>query len=568
MGVVIEHIQNEYKISFPYKPYLVELIKKLPGRKFNHFDKSWSVPATSLDELKNFASRTGAVWGKIAEDLPGVAIPQEETELPDLQVDIPLRRELFPYQRSGVAYALQKKRLIIGDQPGLGKTAQAIATIEGAQAFPCLIICPSSLKINWKREIEQWTGKEAMILDDRTRLNFHFYYQAGLNQYFIVNYESLKKYFVEKIDKPKNAKLRLNHIHFKKVATGMFNSVVIDESHRVKSVSTQQTKFTKGICNGKDWILALTGTPVINKPKDLISQLGIIGRIPELFSYSQFVNRYCSGPREASNLKELNQVLNSHCFYRRDKSKVLKDLPAKVRQVIVCDIDTRKEYHDAMRDLEKYLQEYRGATDAQIIKAMRGKIMVEIGILKNISARGKIEAVREFIDDTTSSGEKLVVFAHLKEIIGKLKEAYPKAVTITGEDSTYQRQDAVDQFQNDPSCKLIICSTKAAGVGLTLTASSRVCFIELPWTYADCEQAEDRCHRIGQVDSVMCTYFLGDQTIDQKIYKLILEKKDIARQVTGSQEEIEENVVSQLIDLFNQGHEASKESKVFEVNNF
>lgn len=203
-------------------------------------------------------------------------------------------------------------------------------------------------------------------------------------------------------------------------------------------------------------------------------------------------------------------------------------------------------------DLEKYLREYKLATDAQVRKSMKGEIMVRIGILKNISARGKIEAVKEFVDDTLSSGEKLVVFAHLREVIAKLKEIYPHAASITGSDDMPSRQHAVDSFQKDPKCKLIICSTKAAGVGLTLTASSRVAFIELPWTFADCEQAEDRCHRIGQSDNVTCTYFLGSDTIDQKIYQLILEKKNIAKTITGSNEEVEENVISQLIDLFNQ----------------
>lgn len=191
-------------------------------------------------------------------------------------------------------------------------------------------------------------------------------------------------------------------------------------------------------------------------------------------------------------------------------------------------------------------------TDLEIKKQLERFLCRAIPHDINISARGKIDAVKEFIDDTLASGEKLVVFGHLKDVIGKLKELYPKAVSITGDDSMTERQVSVDRFQKDPSCKLILCSTKAAGVGLTLTASSRVAFIELPWTFADCEQAEDRCHRVGQQDNVTCTYFLGENTIDRKIYKLILEKKSIAKAVTGSEEEIEESTISQLIDLFNQ----------------
>lgn len=432
-------------------------------------------------------------------------------------------------------------------------TAQAIAAVMATNQFPCLVICPSSLKINWQREWEMWTTKKAAILTDNIKNNFPLYWQTGLIQVFIVNYESLKKYFVAGIHKPTpDSKLTIKHIQFKKQFTDMFKSVIIDESHRVKSTATQQTKFTKGICTGKEYIYALTGTPVINKPKDLISQLGIIDQMPAFGGYKNFVMRYCAGPNEASNLRELNYMLTSNCFYRRDKQDVLKELPDKMRQIALCEIATRKEYIDAERSLVDYLRKYKDADDEKVARALRGEIMVTIGILKNISARGKLADVCEFVDDILESGEKLVLFAHLREVIDALKKHYPKAVTITGEDNNEARQNAIDSFQKNPKTQLIICSIKAAGVGLTLTAASRVAFVELPWTAADCDQCEDRCHRIGQKDSVTCTYFLGSNTIDEKIYKIIQTKRDIAKQITGSQEQIEENIVNMIIDLFNQ----------------
>lgn len=537
-----------FRIQFKYSPFLVEKVKELPGRGFDPTNKCWVVPEVHEAEVRRFGQRYNFKFGLDAiEEVIGV-IP----EMPQLDQEIPLKMNLFPYQGSGVAYSLQKKKVIIGDQPGLGKTAQAIATITAADAFPCLVICPSSLKINWQREWHMWTDKKAMILHDNVKQNFHLFWSSGLTQVFIVNYESLKKYFVQSINKPENAKLRLNHIKFKEQFTGIFKSVIIDESHRCKSAATQQSKFTKGICTGKEYILALTGTPVINKPKDLVSQLGIIDQIQAFGGFKTFTQRYCSGPNESSNLRELNYKLNLICFYRRDKQDVLKDLPAKMRQVALCDISTRKEYADAEASLVKYLIQYKDADDEKIARALRGEIMVMIGILKNISARGKLKDVFEFIDDILESGEKLVVFAHLKEVISAIHQQYPKAVTITGDDSAASRQFAVDSFQNDPDQKLIICSIKAAGVGLTLTASSRVAFVELPWTAADCDQCEDRCHRIGQKDSVTCTYFLGQNTIDEKIYRIIQTKREIAATVTGATEQIEEDIVDLVADLFNQ----------------
>ncbi len=551
--MTITEQKRNFRINFRYSPYLVQAVKELPARRFDPVNKCWLVPVEHKAEVEAFARRYRFQFNE--------PVPEEQYNelppMPELKTIIPLKMQLFPYQAQGVAYALEKKRLIIGDQPGLGKTAQAIATIIAADAFPCLVIAPSSLKINWQREWSMWSNKKSIILNDQVKHNFHLYAKANLAHVFIVNYESLKKYFVLKIQKPDNTKLRLNHVQFKH-QKDIFKSVIIDESHRVKSTATQQTKFTKGIATGKEYILALTGTPVINKPKDLISQLGIIDQLKSFGGYQQFVRRYCSGDREASNLRELNYKLNLNCFYRRDKQDVLTDLPSKLRQVAMCQISTRREYTDAETNLIKYLRQYKEADDEKVARALRGEVMVQIGILKNISARGKLADVFEFVDDILESGEKLVIFAHLREVIQALQKRFPRAVSITGEDSQTDRQRAVDSFQGNEQTQLIICSIKAAGVGLTLTASSRVAFVELPWTAADCDQCEDRCHRIGQQDSVTCTYFLGENTIDEKIYKIIQTKREIAATVTGSTEQVEEDIVNMVADLFSQEPEDSK----------
>ena len=429
-------------------------------------------------------------------------------------------------------------------------TIQSIGIVTYVKAWPCLVICPSSLKENWRREFEKVTGKKAMILTDAVKRNYKLFYEAGLADVFIVNYESLKKYFVSSISKP--TKWTLRDVFFRKEIE-MFKSVIIDELHRCKSSQTHQSKFTKGITTGKKYVIGLTGTPVVNKPKDLVSQLFIINQMTQVFgNYKKFVETYCAGTNEASNLKELNALLRNNCFIRREKQAVLTDLPDKQRQVVVCDISNRKEYDDAEKDLIKYLKEYKDASDEKIASSLRGEIMVKIGILKNISARGKLADVFEFVDDIMEAGETLILFIHLKEVAAAVLHKYHGAVSITGADDMQARQSAVDRFQNDPKVKLIVCSIKAAGVGLTLTASSRVGFIEFPWTYADCEQCEDRAHRIGQKDSVTCYYFLGKNTIDGKIYKIIQTKKAIAQAVTGSTEQIPENIVDMVANLFNQ----------------
>jgi len=547
--------RNEFEIRFQYRQFIVNAVKELPGRRYRSDSKCWTVPLSFADKVEAFAKKYRFEFSDSSNPHQEINLPALPP-LPELTQTIYLKGDMFPFQKRGVAYGLQKKRLIIGDEPGLGKTLQSISIITGADAFPCLVICPSSLKINWQREWSMWTHKRAVILDEKIAKNWVYYNSVGYRMdVAIVNYESLKKYFVSEMpEKGKNG-LKLKDIKFSNFKD-VFKSIIIDESHRVKSFAALQTKLTRGIADGKEYRLALTGTPVLNKPSDLCAQLGIIGQLNAITGdhkpYPTFINRYCQGGNGAANLKELNYKLNMNCFYRRAKEEVLTELPAKMRQVILSDISTRREYNDAIRDLEQYLKEYRNASDEQIAKSMRGEIMVRIGVCKNISARGKLREVREFIDDTIEANQKLIVFAHLKAVFDDLMKLYPEAVTIRGQDSMDDRQRAIDKFQNDPEQKLIFCSIKAAGVGLTLTASSRVAFIELPWTAADCDQCEDRAHRIGQQDSVMCTYFLGKDTIDEKIYQIIQDKRDIHNQVVGNTVEIETSIVDNLLNLFNQ----------------
>lgn len=167
-------------------------------------------------------------------------------------------------------------------------------------------------------------------------------------------------------------------------------------------------------------------------------------------------------------MKELNYRLWCCCFFRREKQKVLTQLPDKMRQYITCEITNRKEYKDAEDNFLRYLRQYKHADDDKIARAMRGEVMVRMGILKEIAARGKVKAVAEFIHDVIDGGEKLIMFAYLKEVVQALKNEFPDAVTVTGSDNITQKQNAVDRFQNDPECKLIILNYKSGGTSLLL----------------------------------------------------------------------------------------------------
>lgn len=571
--IYITETPNTFRLSFAYNKEMVTLIKRVPSSpKWDAQEKQWIVKKESVcyppDRDARWYVEAFAQWAVAKRFATGISRRSENN---DVVYEIPPMKEFsgehymllnpYQYQLEGVRYALDHKRCIFGDQPGLGKTLQAICSVVKAhkeakaygESFPVLVICPAALKVNWQREFKKFAGLNSIILDDKNRDSWHRFYELRnghgdpLSSVFITNYESLKKFFVSGVKD--HQRMTLRSIVFDE-RIKMFNSVIIDESHKCKSGKTQQSKFVEGICKGKRWVFALTGTPVVNNNTDLVQQLKILGRLDDFGGYKHFVGRYCDGPKQSSNLRELNYKLWMCCFFRREKSKVLTQLPDKMRQYITCDITNRKEYDDAENDVIKYLRQYKNASDEKVARAMRGAVMVKMGILKQIAARGKIKAVSEFVHDVIDGGEKLIMFAYLKDVVEALKAEFPDAVTVTGSDDIKAKQNAVDSFQNDPECKLIILNYKSGGTGLTLTAASRVGFIEFPWTYSDCEQAEDRAHRNGQKNAVNCYYFLGDKTIDRYMYNVIQTKKDIANEVTGTTTQIEEDMVNITMNLF------------------
>lgn len=549
---------NCYKVQFSYHPMLVKCIKRIPSARYRADGKFWEVAKGDTAYLqkmgqwaRDYHFVTNVLWLEDSEPVQSY----EPLPLPVLSVPHNLLIEPYEYQREGIAYALEKKRCILGDEQGLGKTVEAIGVLTATRAFPALVICPASLKINWQRELKRFGGINSVILSNDNVNTWERWYELKLKdgrraaEVFIVNYESLRKFFVKKVSR--EGRFTLKSVIFDE-RKDLFRTVIIDESHKCKTSSTQQSKFVQGICIGKEYILELTGTPVVNNNVDLVQQLTIMNRLNDFGGYTKFMARYCAGEHKSSHLKELNYLLRKNCFVRRLKKDVLTQLPEKTRSYLVTDIDNMKEYKEAERDIIKYLVKYQDADDEKIQRTIRGAIMVKMGILKQISARGKVKGAIDIIHNTIDGedGQKLIVFCYLKEVVHALKAEFRGAVTVTGDETTQQKQDAVDRFQTDERCKLIILNYKSGGVGLTLTAASNVLFVEFPYTYADCCQAEDRSHRNGQKNAVNCVYLLGENTIDEYFYNLIQTKKDIADGVTGTDDDVEQTKVNESDLIF------------------
>lgn len=439
----------------------------------------------------------------------------------------------FEYQLTGISNGLNMRRFINGDDMGLGKTLQSIATVEKLGQGATLVICPASLKINWQEEIHAWTNKKALILNNKHVHMWHMYMNenhmggmfAGNFEYFIVNYESLKKFFVYEYLKknPTLADIKFNPF------INLFKTVIVDESHRIRNPESQQAKLVAGMCSGKDTIMLLTGTPIVNRAEDLVSPLAILGRLGDFGGQRGFMNKH----GDNNNLRQLRQSL-SKFYFRREKKEVLKDMPDKFRSIIKIDITTKKEYNAAVDDLAQYFRDHTEKNEFEIERSMRGKAMVLIQTLKRISAIGKIKAIREIVDNTVSSGQKIILFMDRLELVDEFKRIYPDAVHITGPDNYVDRAKAQKKFQTDPDCNKIICSIKAAGVGLNLFAADVVGFIEYWWTYAVMVQCEDRAYRNGRKDNVNCLWFEGMATIDYYMRSIIFGKKDVSEQATGA----------------------------------
>jgi len=454
----------------------------------------------------------------------------------DAEIDIPVPQgqELRGYQKAGVAYALARQTTLIADEMGVGKTIEALALINADPTLRfVLVVCPASVKINWKREARAWLTRPMSIGI------------AGdgfpVTDMVILNWDILRKY---------RAPLR----------TRQWDLAIFDESHRAKNPGAQRTAEVFGQrankLKGRERIdpiparrrLYLTGTPILNRPIELWPILKSQG-----WNWLEFVTRYCAAEQHEvsvgrgkkrlvwdvsgnSNLEELQERLRSELMIRRLKSEVLPDLPPKRRQIIEVSAN------GADRQVQAELALVRGlapaASDDGFLEAVMRLQQREFGAfgelsrLRHETALAKVPAVVEHIVDCIESSPKIVLFGHHKDALAEIRHGLTRAgiksVVLTGDMTNMEdRQRSVDQFQNDPEAQVFCGTIGAAGVGITLTAASHVVFAELDWVPGSMSQAEDRCHRIGQRDSVLVQHIVFEGSLDAMIAQTLVRKQAV-----------------------------------------
>lgn len=449
--------------------------------------------------------------------------------------EIPVREgvTLLDHQKENVFFAASKKVSLIADPPGLGKTLSAIALLNCYKVQRVLIICPASLKLNWKRELEKYgTHGHLEIGVSNSRA-------SNIKPITIINYDLIQKYHAALVDEP-------------------WDYVILDEAHYIKNPQAKRTMLILGKKAKRKPIQAipfkrmilLTGTPMTNRPVDLWNFCQIADPDGLGKDYFSFVKRYCaafSGPwgldvSGASNLEELGNKMRAAFMIRHDKG--LLNLPPKFRTVIELPTDglgvqelLKKEitlYEEIKNEAVVQVPDNFAEQVAGLKKVMRpAKIqsLADLTATRQEIAMKKLPMALSFVDSLVEQGEKVVLFSFHTQLVEAIADHYgDRAVTVSGRVSQKQRQANVDAFQADPSVKIFNGQIMAAGVGITLTASCTTVFVELDYVPANLEQAEDRVHRISQDRIVNAYYMVLEGSNDARIsHALVKKKADIAK---------------------------------------
>jgi superfamily II DNA or RNA helicase len=496
--------------SLPVDPYLLEPLE--------HYLRTYNVElsATARDVMDRLRREHD-------EAIDGVRRSRAHNA-PELIVEDKLGGELRPFQRAGVAYALEARRCFLADEQGLGKTVQALATLEVDDAYPAIVVCPASLKLNWRREIEHWLPHRSVTVVSGTGA------VAPAVDITVINYEVV-------------------HAHRTRLALRRPRALVLDESHYIKNPRAKRTQAVRKLAESlaPDALrLALTGTPVMNHAEELIAQLRVIGRLEDFGSGARFARRFQGVGAE----ERIHWHLRRSCFVRRLKADVLPQLPAKEQVVVPVALDNEREYRQAEKDVIAWLRDQPldlGELESRVAATLRAERLAQLNILKRLAARGKSGAALAWIEDFLASDEPLVVFCGNREVQELALARFPDALHLVGSDSVEQREAAVQAFQDPGGPQLLVASTRIGGQGITLTRASNVAFLDLEWTPAMHDQAEDRCHRIGQRDAVTAWYLLAAETIDETMIELIARKRGIVGAVTDGRRDESEALVQSVV---------------------
>ena len=464
------------------------------------------------------------VWGKVFETeqlhdfwLPKASIIKDNT-VKNVVIDFEKysHRPLLSHQVEAVQKLVENKKYILADDMGLGKTTSTIVAAIETGAKKILIICPASLKINWQREIENYTDRSIYISEGKNFSQEH--------DFVIINYDIIKNFH--------NVKKKSDS----QILGANFDLVVVDEAHYIKNGQAQRTKLINDLVKNVDRLWLLTGTPMTSRPMDYFNLLSLVDS-PVAKNWMAYAIRYCSGYQfnaggrkiwnvtGASNLEELRDR-TSGLTLRRLKQDVL-DLPDKIITPVYLRLKS-KQYEEVMGDYYNWYEKNPDESKSLTVQ------FTKLTQVRQVIADEKTQQTIELAENIIEQGKKVIIFCNFTNSLDKIVQHFGKtAVRLDGSMSKPDRQNSVDRFQTDDKVNVFVGNIKAAGVGITLTAGEAVIMNDLSFLPSDHSQAEDRAYRYGQKNNVLVYYPIFENTIEGIIYDILNKKKQVIATVMG-----------------------------------
>lgn len=468
---------------------LLDRLKAIPGRHWSSRDRAWVVPLNCGAVLERWGLQIDERWHRLA------ARPTSESLRRKLE-QLPLPEPLLPYQVEGVANLHHMKgRALLADEPGLGKTLQAITwmrTYPGA--LPAVVVSPAHLRGEWRKQMWKWWRDVRPVVVDGAKAPL-----PKDAEVVLISYNLVSK-------------------HLRALQALRPKTLILDEAHYVKNPKAGRSSAVEELVSYANHRICITGTPALSETQELFPLLELIA--PGQFgSWYYFGRRYFSlrrgrfgwEPGAATHSRELHRRLKYHMI-RRHKADVLPQLPPKQTIVVPVELTDRRSYNAAERELLRLVAEQRGKLKDDSPAA------VQLGAMLRETALLKLPSVISWIERFLRNDRKLVVFARHHHVLDQLSAHFAgRVVAADGRSSAAEKRRAEMLFQRDTRIRLAVLGLEAMNSGINLTASTDVALVELPWVPGVIDQASDRVHRVTTRGEVTVWYLLAEDTVEEDV---------------------------------------------------
>jgi SWI/SNF-related matrix-associated actin-dependent regulator 1 of chromatin subfamily A len=486
-----------------------------------------------IEKVFGFDREKVYIWGRLERGTYNSLIPLtvnatiNENDVPTIQWNR-FKRKPYEHQKDSVEFLMKHDKAILADDMGLGKTGSSIMAALKRGFKKILVVCPASLKLNWKKEIK--------ILDPKGKTSVIYSSNWKATKWTIINYDILKNFH----HKPQRG-VKKEDLPISPIDNEEFDLIIIDEAHYLKSADTTRSKLVMDFIEDIKVRWLLTGTPITNKPIDYFNLLKMISH-PIADNWVYFIKRYCNGKQRtkrgggkywyiggASNLDELHNFTKSSILRRLRHEAI--DLPEKQILPVYLNNDNAQTYNEHMEEYKEWIRsELKEGNEPHITQHLSHLVAI-----RQLLANDKVKTTIELAEKAIENGKKVVIFTCFTETLRSFLKHFgeKKSVYIDGSVSAKGRQKAVDDFQKKKNIKVFVGNIIAAGVGITLTEAEVMVFNDLDWVPANHAQAEDRIMRIGQKRNVLIYYPLIDETFDVDMFHKLAQKKKIINKILG-----------------------------------